>query len=428
MIGTYQNFFIIIFCLYCFNAYGFGTEKEIRGLARILSEKICKIEVKDVDNLTAKLSSTFPHIKLNMLKKDNRVILLSFQHTKELMTKIRIRRNKTVIRLIEIEIFTGSPFGLRPRFIIRQDALCQIRAARGLEYKDKQARVLYHVDNRLKREILREKLNPPVPYWENFNGIKVVHIDSGVNYLLEGIYKRLARDRMGNLLGWDYWDKDSRPFDINTSQSPFFPLRHGTAVASVLLREASNVSLVPFRYPHNQMSDFSSIIDKAMDLKSVIAMLPMGSQEVRHWEAFKKKAQENQQILFIISAGNNGWDIDKKPVYPASFDLKNFIVVTSSDDFGRLAVGSNWGRNSVDIMVPSERITVTDHRGVVQKASGSSYAVPRVAALAARLKGKNPNWTAIELKKRIFELAVPSRIRGQKSVRIGWIPNPLDDY
>ena len=428
MIRTYQGFVIIIFCFYCFNAYGFDTKEDIHDLAKILSEKVCKIEVNDVDNLVAKLSVTFPQTKLNMLKRNSRVILLNFQHSKELMTKIRIRRRKSDIRLIEIEIFTGSSSKLRPRFIIRQDPLCQIRVARGLEYSGKQANILYHLDARLKREILREKLNPAVPDWKNFNGIKVVHIDTGVNYLLKGIYKRLARDRMGNLLGWDYWENDARPFDINIAQSPFFPLRHGTAVASVLLREAPNASLVPFRYPHNQMNKFASIIDETVNLKSVIAMLPMGSKDEKDWEDFKKKAEINQDILFIISAGNNGWDIDKTPLYPASFDLKNFIVVTSSDDFGRLAMGSNWGRMSVDIMVPGERVTVTDHRGVVQKASGSSYAVPRVAALAARLKGKNPNWTAIELKKRIFELAVPSRIRGQKRVRIGWIPNPLDNY
>ena len=53
MIRTYQGFVIIIFCFYCFNAYGFDTKEDIHDLAKILSEKVCKIEVNDVDNLVA---------------------------------------------------------------------------------------------------------------------------------------------------------------------------------------------------------------------------------------------------------------------------------------------------------------------------------------------------------------------------------------
>ena len=78
-------------------------------------------------------------------------------------------------------------------------------------------------------------------------------------------------------------------------------------------------------------------------------------------------------------------------------------------------------------MVPAERLEVIDHRGATVTASGSSYAVPRVAALAARLKAKNPAWQATELKRAILKRAVPPRSRGTSPVRYGWIPNPLDD-
>ena len=44
-------------------------------------------------------------------------------------------------------------------------------------------------------------------------------------------------------------------------------------------------------------------------------------------------------------------------------------------------------------MVPAEQVEVTDFRGARGTASGSSYAVPRVAALAARLKAANPDWS-----------------------------------
>ena len=88
--------------------------------------------------------------------------------------------------------------------------------------------------------------------------------------------------------------------------------------------------------------------------------------------------------IFVVSAGNDGIDIDQTGIYPAALDLANIIAVTSGDKFGRLGVGSNYGVQSVDVLVPAARIAVIDHRGTKVSASGSSYAVPRVAALISR--------------------------------------------
>ena len=129
-------------------------------------------------------------------------------------------------------------------------------------------------------------------------------------------------------------------------------------------------------------------------------------------------------MLFIISAGNNGRDIDQVPVYPAAMDLPNTIVVTSSTLDGRLAQGSNWGATHVDIMVPGERVDVIDHRGTVGKASGSSFAVPRVSALAVRLLAANPDWHGPSLRDAILKRARP--LGGPRQLRFGWIPDPTD--
>ena len=101
-------------------------------------------------------------------------------------------------------------------------------------------------------------------------------------------------------------------------------------------------------------------------------------------------------------------------------------MVTSSDDFGRLAPGSNWGAESVDLMVPGEKIKVIDHKGAMGVASGASFAAPRVAALAARLLAQNPLQTTAELKASILQLAAKPRTRSQTPVKAGWIPNPTD--
>ena len=88
----------------------------------------------------------------------------------------------------------------------------------------------------------------------------------------------------------------------------------------------------------------------------------MGSDDYEDWQCFETAARNLPDLLFIVSAGNNGRDIDVDPVYPASL-LQNMIVVSSADAFGRLGQGSNYGTQNVDLLVPAEEIEVIDHRG-----------------------------------------------------------------
>jgi len=269
-----------------------------------------------------------------------------------------------------------------------------------------------------------EPLNPPVPQGRDVWGPTVALFDAGINYTLPAFAARLARAPNGQSLGYDFWDMDSRPFDSNPARSPFYPLRHGTQIASVLVAEAPSVRLLPYRYPRPDMSRMEAMVRAAHENKAVIVAMPMGSNNKDDWTAFLKAVSERPDTLFIISAGNDGRDIDAQPVYPAMFGLENFLVVTSSTEFGRLAPGSNWGKKSVDIMVPAENVPVTTFYGDNGRASGSSLAVARVAALAARLLQENPKWRAPELKAAIIARARPTPSEGQSVVRHGWIPDP----
>ena len=64
--------------------------------------------------------------------------------------------------------------------------------------------------------------------------------------------------------------------------------------------------------------------------------ISMGSSKKSDWLCFKKAATKYKNIIFVVSAGNNGFDIDQNLIYPASFDLDNIITVTSSDQNGRV--------------------------------------------------------------------------------------------
>ena len=332
------------------------------------------------------------------------------------------------LQSLVVEAFEMAPGGeRRPALMARVDRNCAIVLAREIAYDDAGiAESLVPLNAALAPSGDGEPLNPPVPKGRDPGGVLVVLVDSGVNYLLPDVAERLARDKTGAILGYDYWDLDERPFDLDSGRSPFLPMRHGTAVASLLLREAPEARLVPYRYPRPDMNRMSELIAAAEAVGAGIVAMAMGSKDRSDWRAFESAAKERPEMLFIVSAGNDGRDIDETPTYPASLEISNMLVVTSADAFGRLATGSNWGRQSVDLMVPGERVEVIDHRGARATASGSSYAVPRVAALAARLWAENPEWNANTLRHAILARAVVPRIRGQSPVSAGWIPNPAD--
>jgi len=269
-----------------------------------------------------------------------------------------------------------------------------------------------------------EPLNPPVPPGRDPGGVAVALFDSGLNYTLPTFSGRLARDESGRALGYDFWELDARPFDNNPVVSPFYPVRHGTAVASVLLGEAPGARFLPYRYPRPEMSRMTDMVEAAAKAGARIVAMPMGSNRREDWAAFAAAARAHPEILFVISAGNNGRDIDTAPVYPAALPLDNFLVVTSSDPLGRLGPGSNWGRQSVDLMIPAENLRVVDFTGAPARGAGSSFAVPRVAALAARLLAANPDWRAPELKAEILARAAPPPGDGHSPVRHGWIADP----
>lgn len=331
------------------------------------------------------------------------------------------------LRRVVLEVHeTGAD---RPLMMALADGACGIRQGRALRYEPTGAAAeLVQVGPDLRTVDAREPLNPPVPPGQDPGGVTVAQVDSGVNYLLPEIAARLARDAAGRILGYDFWDQDDRPFDGDTGRSPFFPIRHGTPVASLLLAEAPRVRLIPYRYPRPDMRRMADVVAAAAAGGAAIVALPMGSTSRVEWEDFARAAAAHPELLFVVSAGDDGRNIDETPLYPASLPLENMIVVASADAFGRLAPGANWGPAGVDLMVPAERVEVIDFRGARGVSSGSSFAVPRVAALAARLKAAHPDWRTEELKRAVLARAVPPLERGAARVAVGWIPNPAEDY
>ena len=274
-----------------------------------------------------------------------------------------------------------------------------------------------------------EPQNPPLVLSES-----IIHrsskpllalVDTGVNYNLPIVQEHLALNSEGQLIGYDFWDDDDRPFDKDPRKNVFFPLHHGTSVFSVLTKHLGGLKTAIYRFPANNMCRFSSLIEHADRVGVRIINLSMGSNSAQDWECFYESARRHIDILFVVSAGNGGFNIETNQVFPASFDLENIVVVTSSDLFGRLPSHSNYGIKSVDFMVSAEQVDVFDHRGAYSTTGGSSYAAPMVAALATRFLAKNKSATTRDIVSFLESRAIK---KGKKLVKFGWIPDPSDDF
>ena len=269
-------------------------------------------------------------------------------------------------------------------------------------------------------------VNPPVPRLAVGNArVRLAHVDTGVNYLLPEVGERLATDASGRLLGYDFWDDDDRPFDIAPRRNMFLPLHHGTTVFSVLARESGDEPIAAYRFPAPDMCRFADLVLHMAALGVRVVNMSMGSFDPADWDCFAVAAAKQPDMLFVVSAGNDGRNLDDAPVYPAALPLENMITVTSSDDFGRIGRGSNVGAGTVDIMVPAERVAVFDHRGVRDETGGTSYAAPRVAGLAMRFLAANPEASTADIITFLISRARPAS--GAPLVH-GWIPDPSDDF
>lgn len=111
-----------------------------------------------------------------------------------------------------------------------------------------------------------------------------------------------------------------------------------------------------------------------------------------------KKALNNGCIV-VFSSGNNNGAIDS----PANSDSR-IIVVGAIDRTGSRASFSNYG-NSLDVVAPGDNVYTLHPSNNTTIVSGTSFATPQVAGLAAMILSKYPNSSPTDVMYRIFKTA-----------------------
>ena len=109
-------------------------------------------------------------------------------------------------------------------------------------------------------------------------------------------------------------------------------------------------------------------------------------------------AIRDSSMLFVAAAGNDGKDIDRTPVYPASYELDNVISAANISCGGELHESSNYGVGSVDLAAPGSYILSTTPGNTYSYMTGTSMATPMVSAAAAMLCSQFPDATLADVK------------------------------
>ncbi len=119
----------------------------------------------------------------------------------------------------------------------------------------------------------------------------------------------------------------------------------------------------------------------------------------------------NSHMLFVVSAGNGdaggtGGDIDKVPMYPASFPEENIIAAGNLMFDGTLDESSNYGPVSVDIAAPGTHI-LSSIPGGYAFMTGTSMAAPMVTGTAALVYSCRTDLSLMEVREAIINSARP---------------------
>ncbi len=105
-----------------------------------------------------------------------------------------------------------------------------------------------------------------------------------------------------------------------------------------------------------------------------------------------------KDVFIDSAAGNGGSEVS----FPARHPTVMAVAATESDDTG--AGFSNPGPE-VEVAAPGTNIWSTRPNDGYATGSGTSFAAPHVAALAALIRGRNPNLTAADVRTLIIETA-----------------------
>ena len=251
------------------------------------------------------------------------------------------------------------------------------------------------------------------------SGVDINHPDLAANiWVNPGETPNNGIDDDGNgfiddVNGWDFYDDDNTPNDGNG---------HGTHVAGTIGAVGNNnsgiagvnweISLLPLRFLGNDGSGWTSdavaAVNYATMLKRDFGINVVATNNSWGGGGYSRtldraiEAANDQGIMFVAAAGNEGNNNDTNPRYPTNYDAPNVISVAALNRNDNLASFSNYGAATVDIGAPGVSIYSTLPGNSYGSFSGTSMAAPHVAGVVGLLNAAKPGISVTEVSSAIL--------------------------
>lgn len=236
-------------------------------------------------------------------------------------------------------------------------------------------------------------------------GVKIAVIDTGVNASSPSLKGQVLK-------GLDATETDGTTDDYNGHGTTIAELIAGTGAGGGLKGLAPGSKIIPMRMANKEFEekhnstpwDNSNAIRAAADGDAKIINMSIGSEFLDYREKEAVKYAQSKGKLLFAAVGNTG-DKSNKPGYPANYP--EVVGVGASDREGQVAKYSQHG-DFVDIAAPGNDIpgwcdeTFTKY---CDGDGGTSAATALASASAALIWSANPDWTANQVLRVMFESA-----------------------
>jgi len=252
------------------------------------------------------------------------------------------------------------------------------------------------------------------------------HVISSLNYNLNVEFdgRKIVGDNPDDLNDTKYGNNNVIGPEPNEA-------KHGTHVAGIVaqVREnglggdgvTNNAQIMTLRAVPNgdeYDKDIALAIRYAVDNGAKVINGSFGKYFSQHkeWVMDAIKYAESKDVLVVIAAGNESYDLDVTNKYPNdTYDgspeyAKNVLIIGAlSPSYGSKVIAdfSNYGKNNVDIYAPGDEIYATTPLNYYEYLQGTSMASPNVAGVATLIRSYYPKLTAVQVKQIIMESGTP---------------------
>lgn len=256
------------------------------------------------------------------------------------------------------------------------------------------------------------------------NNIKIAILDSGVdtenkpiqnqllNNELEIPFNDIDDDKNGYIddyHGWNFIKSSDDIFDNNKEG-------HGTHVTAIIASNhnlgpikgiAPKAKIIPIKFlNHNgegTLSNALAAIKYAIARKAQIINASWGDAPCSLTFENILKDLERENIFFVSASGNDGFNIEEYPIYPAAFNLTTQITVGASNYWDQLTYFSNFSLNKVHLLAPGSEIESYIPYNQITIKNGTSMATPFVSGAIALLLEKYPNVPLATIKEALIQ-------------------------